>query len=184
MGILLANDIDNYGGGVGLEENEMKWRMKLTADYARNSFFGIEDGLVSTAGVMFGVATATTDRAFVLTVGMVTVLVEATSMGIGAYLSEKSANEVEKRVTVKPVVDGILMFLTYSLAGTYCVSPYGIFGTRVGMYVSVLMTLGALFLLGYLPRKSTRRGLEVFMLGGLAVLIGYFAGGILSKLVF
>lgn len=161
----------------------MKEKKKSDADYLRNWFFGMEDGFVSTSGIMFGIATATTERSFILAAGVVTVLVEATSMGIGAYLSEKSANEVEQRLKAKPLIDGLVMFLAYTFAGTYCVLPYAILGPGTGMYVSVVMTMAALFLLGYLPRRNLRRGGEVLMLGGLAVLIGYVAGGILSKFV-
>ncbi|MFH1611033.1 MAG: VIT1/CCC1 transporter family protein [Patescibacteria group bacterium] len=62
--------------------------------YIREVVFGLEDSLVSTLGVVTGVAVITQDSAMVLVTGCVLIVVEAVSMSAGSYLSSKSAMEV------------------------------------------------------------------------------------------
>lgn len=63
----------------------------------RDLVFGIEDSLVSTLGVITGVAGGTQDRYTVLLAGVVVIIVEALSMAAGTYLSAKSEREVQER---------------------------------------------------------------------------------------
>jgi hypothetical protein len=44
----------------------MKRKPPLDRDYVRSSFFGIEDSLVSTTGLIAGVAVGTQDAKFVI----------------------------------------------------------------------------------------------------------------------
>ena len=157
----------------------------LNPEYFRNIIFGLEDGFVSTVGVLFGIATAVQDRQYILIAGVITVLVEATSMGAGAYLSEKSSREISpnKKRSARLVVDGVLMFGSYMLAGVICVLPYVFWKVRTAMVVSVLATLGGLFLIGYFPHRRVRRGVEVLVLAGLAMLIGLGAGQLLKGIL-
>ncbi len=62
----------------------------------REVVFGMEDGLVSTLGVITGVAAGTANSFVVLLTGFVVVCVESLSMAAGTYLSSKSLTEVEK----------------------------------------------------------------------------------------
>ncbi len=61
----------------------------------RELVFGLEDGLVSTMGVITGVATGTGDRLVIVLSGIVVIFVEALSMAAGTYLSSKSESELE-----------------------------------------------------------------------------------------
>jgi vacuolar iron transporter family protein len=63
----------------------------------REIVFGAEDGMVSTVGSLTGIAAATSDPFTVVLAGFVIVSVESISMGIGAYLSTKSAQEIDER---------------------------------------------------------------------------------------
>lgn len=64
----------------------------------REGIFGLEDGLVSTMGVITGVASGTTTRLVILLAGLVVIFVEALSMAAGSYLSNKSQQELEARM--------------------------------------------------------------------------------------
>lgn len=64
----------------------------------RELVFGLEDGLVSTLGVITGVATGTGNRLLVILTGLVVIFVEALSMGAGSYLSNKSESELEDKM--------------------------------------------------------------------------------------
>jgi predicted membrane protein (TIGR00267 family) len=60
----------------------------------RELVFGLEDSLVSTVGVVIGVAAGTEDRQVVILTGIVLVVVEALSMAAGSFLSSKSHREM------------------------------------------------------------------------------------------
>ncbi len=63
----------------------------------RDIVFGLEDGLVSTVGVLTGIAGGTNDRFVVILSGFVLVIVEALSMGVGSFLSAESESDLQKR---------------------------------------------------------------------------------------
>ena len=63
----------------------------------REMVFGTQDGMVSTLGALTGIAIGSNNHFFVILSGFVVVAVEATSMGVGAYLSTKSVADIAKR---------------------------------------------------------------------------------------
>lgn len=63
----------------------------------RDLIFGLEDSLVSTLGVVIGVAAGTADRSVVILSGLVLVAVEAISMAAGSFLSSKSHRQMLER---------------------------------------------------------------------------------------
>jgi len=62
--------------------------------FIREIVFGFEDSLVSTLGVVTGVAAGTQSQFVVMLTGVVLIFVEGLSMAAGSYLSSKSAREV------------------------------------------------------------------------------------------
>ncbi len=63
----------------------------------RDIVFGLEDGLVSTVGVLTGIASGTNDHFVVILSGFVLVIVEALSMGVGSFLSTQSEKDMQLR---------------------------------------------------------------------------------------
>lgn len=63
----------------------------------REAVFGMEDGMVSTFGVVTGIAASTSDPYTVILAGCVIIAVESISMGVGSYLSSKSQREMDER---------------------------------------------------------------------------------------
>ena len=63
----------------------------------RELVFGIEDSLVSTVGVVVGVAAGAHDARIVVLSGAVLIVVEALSMAAGSFLSSKSHREMLER---------------------------------------------------------------------------------------
>lgn len=63
----------------------------------RELVFGMEDGMVSTFGAITGIAAATHDVFTTVLAGSVIIGVESISMGVGSYLSSKSARDVDVR---------------------------------------------------------------------------------------
>ncbi|WP_175408714.1 VIT family protein [Streptomyces sp. TRM64462] len=73
-------------------------------NWLRAAVLGANDGIVSTAGLVVGVAGATTDRSTLLTAGLAGLLAGSMSMAVGEYVSvstqrdsEKAALAVERR---------------------------------------------------------------------------------------
>ena len=61
----------------------------------RAGVLGANDGIVSTAGVIVGVAGATTERTAILTAGIAALVAGALSMGVGEYVSVSTQRDTE-----------------------------------------------------------------------------------------
>lgn len=153
----------------------------------RNFVFGVEDSLVSTVGLLSGIAVAGIDRSDIVVTGVVLIFVEAFSMGIGSFLSERSAEEyvLRRETTLKrPSKSGLTMFISYLLAGFVPLSPYFFLIGNSALLVSVSLSLVALFLLGFVSGRFSgisvvKDGLRMLVLGGLAIVIGILVGQLL-----
>lgn len=67
----------------------------------RASVLGANDGIVSEAGLVVGVAGATTDRPTLLTAGLAGLVAGAVSMSLGEYVSVSSQRDAEKQLLAK-----------------------------------------------------------------------------------
>src|SRR3989338_44415 len=86
------------------------------ASFLRTFVFGVEDSLVSTVGLLSGIAIAGVPQKAILVSGVVLVSVEAFSMAVGSFLSEQSAEEFLEKKEVSPsnsIANGLLMFVSY-----------------------------------------------------------------------
>ena len=154
---------------------------KLHPEYFKNLVFGIEDSIVSTVGVLFGLASASMDKGTIFTTGLIVISVEAISMGIGSYLSEESTQEIDgQKHKDKPAIEGIIMFCSYYFAGFIPLLPYVMLDTAIAKYVSVVAALITLFFVGFLPNKKAKAGFKMAVLAGFAILIGFAVGKFLK----
>ena len=159
------------------------------ATFIRNFIFGVEDSLVSTVGLVSGVAVAGVDRGTILLTGLVLIVVEALSMGVGSLLAESSTQELvfRKGASLRlPVTGGLIMFVSYFVAGFIPLAPYAFFEVAQAFPLSILASLVALFLLGYgsasvFKGKRTRSALRMLILGGLAIAAGALIGSWLHR---
>lgn len=151
--------------------------------YVRNIIFGIEDSLVSTVGVLSGIA-ATTDTKTVVLVGTIYITVEAFSMAVGSFLSEEFTEEYVARRLVSlrnPLVAGIVMFLASIVAGCIPLLPYLFFDELSAFTVSIVSAVLLLFVVGAVNGRiakvgAVRGGLRLAIVGGLAILLGLGVG--------
>lgn len=70
-------------------------------NWLRASVLGANDGLLSTAGLVMGVAAATTDRTAILIAGVSGLVAGAVSMAIGEYVSVSTQRDTEKALIAK-----------------------------------------------------------------------------------
>ena len=69
--------------------------LKARLNWLRAGVLGANDGIISTAGLVIGVAAATTARGPVLTAGVAGLAAGAVSMALGEYVSVSSARDTE-----------------------------------------------------------------------------------------
>jgi vacuolar iron transporter family protein len=70
-------------------------------NWLRAGVLGANDGIVSTAGLVIGVAAATTDRAAIATAGAAGLAAGAMSMAAGEYVSVSTQRDTEKALLAK-----------------------------------------------------------------------------------
>src|SRR3989338_4652242 len=136
----------------------MKPTTLRSALFLRNLIFGVEDGLVSTVGLLSGIAIAGVDRETIFLTGVVLIFVEAFSMAAGSFLSEASVEEMGggEDDTRGSVTAGAVMFASYFAAGLVPLLPYLYFDVTSAFSVSVACSVFALFILGYWSGRGTR----------------------------
>jgi VIT1/CCC1 family predicted Fe2+/Mn2+ transporter len=81
--------------------------------YLRNIIFGVEDSLVSTVGLLSGIAVEHVSSPTILLTGFVYITVEAFSMSVGSFLSEESAEEVAAGKSVAPLMPALGAFIMF-----------------------------------------------------------------------
>lgn len=157
--------------------------------YFRNFIFGVEDSLVSTVGLLSGIAIAGVPRATIFLTGMVLIFVEGFSMGVGSFLSEDSSEgfiHQGETKDIRVILAAIIMFISYFFAGFIPLFPYTIWETEQAFPFSILLSLVALFLLGLFSarvshRKYLHTAFKMLIIGGLAIGLGVFVGAIVNQ---
>lgn len=153
----------------------------------RNFVFGVEDSLVSTVGLLSGIAAAGEPSRTIILAGVVLIFVEAFSMGVGSLLSENATQEfgAEARVPLsRSTLGGIIMFFSYFASGFIPLLPYLLFERSVAFPSSIVASLLALFVLGILSARLSRvalakKGFQMLVLGGVAIALGALVGYLL-----
>lgn len=138
----------------------------------REIIFGLEDGLVSTLGVVTGIAEGTKDRFVIILSGVIVIAVESLSMAAGTYLATKSEEEAlfvgKARRLIRaliptrqpsPVRNAAIMGISYTLGGAVPVLPYLVFPVRAAIGISIGATVVALFLVGAGKARLTQTSL-------------------------
>ena len=159
-----------------------------SVSYFRNFVFGVEDSLVSTVGLLSGVAIANVPKSTILLTGVVLLFVEAVSMTGGSFLSEYSVDEYERRnerVTKSTLISSLIMFLSYFISGFIPLFPYMILPVSEALVTSAILSVVFLFILGVIGAKISktnviRNGFRMAIIGGTAIAVGVLAGTWLS----
>ena len=148
----------------------------------------MEDSLVSTVGLLSGVAAASISKETILLTGVILIFVEAFSMAVGSFLSEHSVEDyIAQRETsaITPFWGGVVMFISYFVAGFIPLFPYALFEVLPALWLSISLSLISLLVLGLVGARFAKvniwkGGLRMFLIGGVAILIGVVVGRFLS----
>lgn len=157
--------------------------------YMRSFVFGVEDSVVSTVGLVTGIASVGTQKPVILLTGFILIFVEAFSMAVGDLVSDNTVKEIETRKEtplVSSLAPAAVMFASYLISGFAVLLPYVAFEPGVALPISVTLSLFILFCLGMLGGRLSgtslfRNGITLSSVGGAAILIGMAAGYVLNE---
>lgn len=162
-------------------------KIALHEDYFRSIMFGLQDGLVSTTGVVVGISAGVSNQAIIILASFVAVSVEASSMAAGQYSSEKAVHQMDKSGKHRDdlIIGAGLMFFAYLFAGLIPILPFLIFPVHTARIMSICAAMISLFLVGYIKGRivkhaAARSALEMLLIGGLATIIGLLVGNFLK----
>ncbi|MEK9178738.1 MAG: VIT1/CCC1 transporter family protein [Patescibacteria group bacterium] len=148
--------------------------------------FGLQDGIVSTTGVVVGISTGVSDKAIIILAAFVAVTVEATSMAAGQYSSEKAVHQLDKtgRHTDNLYIGAAIMFIAYLLGGAFPILPIAVFPQEMSRIFALISAFSGLFLIGLLKghlveHRPLRSAVELFIIGSIATIVGVVVGYLL-----
>lgn len=155
----------------------------LHEDYLRSLMFGLQDGIVSTTGVVLGISTGVDSKAIIILAALVAVTVEATSMAAGQYSSEKAVHQLDKtgKHTDSLLIGAIIMFIAYLIGGSFSIIPVVLLDQPLSKIVAIVSAFIGLFIIGYIKgqivdHKPLRSAAELFVIGSIATTIGIVVG--------
>jgi VIT1/CCC1 family predicted Fe2+/Mn2+ transporter len=154
----------------------------------RNAIFGVEDALVSTVGLLSGIAIQGVAHGTVLLTGLVYIFVEGFSMAVGSFLAEESAEEYEAGSAVsnrKPFLGAVAMFVSSVIAGFVPVVPYLLLSGTATETASIVLSIVFLGVLGFVHARIAKlsvwpRVIRMVILGGGAIVVGVVVGALVG----
>ena len=162
--------------------------------YIRDLVYGASDGIITTFGVVAGVAGGELSSLAVLVVGAANLAADGVSMGVGNLLAIR-ANESARAAEGLPEEEafpwkhGTATLVAFVAAGAVPLLPYLLPGVDSRRFAwSALLTMGSLFTVGVGRAAVTRGrcwtgGLEMLLLGGVVAVIAYGAGALIAAIV-
>ena len=143
----------------------------------RNLTYGIEDSLISTTGVLVGVASAGFSLPAILMTGGILIFVEASSMAFGAFMADESFLITAKTAyTISQVLFyAAVMFMSYALAGIIPMIPF-VLKWPHAIPASVVLSMTALFLLALWIQGNVAKALFLTAIGT-AIMFASIAAG-------
>jgi VIT1/CCC1 family predicted Fe2+/Mn2+ transporter len=161
----------------------MARRRQINQSYFKSIIFGFEDGLVSTTGMVAGLAAGSQNAKIVILGGLVNIASEGLSMGAGEFISERGIHAMRgNRHTDNAALSGVIMSLSFAVAGFIPLLPVMTMSFPKSLYTSLGAALLALFLLGVVKTRAIRAkgplrsAIETLVIGGGAALIGFLVG--------
>ncbi|KKP81051.1 MAG: Membrane protein, partial [Candidatus Levybacteria bacterium GW2011_GWB1_35_5] len=114
--------------------------------------FGLQDGIVSTTGVVVGISIGVSNKQIIVLAALVAVMVEASSMAAGQYSSEKAVHQMDKtgKHTDNLYIGALIMFIAYMIGGAFSIIPTLIFDQPIARILAIISSFVGLFIIGYI----------------------------------
>ena len=169
--------------------------------HLRGLVFGGMDGTLTTFALLAAVeGSKQTSSAFLLVIGISTVLADALSMAAGEYLSAKAEMELHGAAADEPgpLEKGLAMFVAFTAFGSLpligCVASTALsrsalaLSADAGFPISVAITAATLFALGAFKSHFGagiwwQAGFEVAGIGGAAACVAFFTARVVERLL-
>jgi VIT1/CCC1 family predicted Fe2+/Mn2+ transporter len=168
-------------------------------DYLGEFVYGGIDGAVTTFAVVAGATGAQFDTKVLLVLGFANLIADGFSMSIGAYLSNKSEQElmVKRGESVidepSPIINGVTTYISFILVGLVPLLSYTfdlIFNLGLNNLFAIASGLTALAFVGIGLLKSKvahtnvlRAVTETLILGAIAAGFAYVLGDLLERII-
>ena len=154
----------------------------------REILMGAQDNLTTVLAVMLGVSIGSGRADLVALAGLSAAVAEAVSMGGVLYNSTRAEEALEAhlrsdgpatpapaRMTLAPALSGFVTFAAAMLAGLIPLAPFLILPLPAAVYVSIVASVTALFLLGSAIGRISgaawwREGFRLLLVAGLAAI--------------
>ncbi len=156
--------------------------------YLPDFIFGGIDGLVTTFAVVSGVVGASLSPFIILILGFANLFADGFSMAVSNYLSSKSAEDLSQNHSNKSALKaGSVTFASFIIVGFIPLLPFVVNFQSHNFIISVILTLLAFFLVGYIKGLITGKrkfisALQTLLIGALAAIIAYVVGYLISRL--
>ena len=108
-------------------------------------------------------------------------------MAAGQYSSEKAVHQMDKssKHTDSLLIGAVIMFFSYLIGGSFSIIPTLIFNQPLARYIAIASAFIGLIVIGYakgkvVDHKPIRSAIELFIIGGIATVIGLIVGLVLK----
>ena len=168
-------------------------------NYLKSTVYGGLDGIITTFAIVAGVAGASLEASIVLILGFANLIADGISMAAGDYLSTKSENYYYHTKALhhletphSPFKSGFTTFISFAIFGFIPLFSYVLLYTLEfnfnAFFISIILTVIALFILGIIKSKITNKnwfksGIETLVIGGIAAIVAYGIGYFVASLV-
>ena len=165
----------------------------------KDFILGFQDGIVSSLGLVLGVAVATLNSSVVIISGISGALAEFISMAAVAYTSTEAAEAFYKteadhkkwkipKEYKSPFESSLLVGFSDLAGSAIAIIPFLILKLNTAIVVSIILSALFLFLTGVIETKLTtgnwiKSGLKLTIIGLIAAFAGYLIGRILGAIV-
>lgn len=168
-------------------------------DYLSEFVYGGIDGAVTTFAVVAGATGARFDIKILLVLGFANLIADGFSMGVGSYLSTKSARELKQKRgestadEPSPVINGVSTYVSFIIVGLVPLLAYTvdlIFDLHLDnlFVIASVLTALAFIGIGYLKSKVAhapvmRAVAETLILGVIAASFAFVLGDVLERII-
>lgn len=169
---------------------------KARLNKLRAAVLGANDGIISTASVVMGVAGAGASQQSIFIAGLAALVAGALSMAVGEYVSVSSQSDAEKAHIAKhhsgnhaaheitnPTHAAIASLLSFTAGGLVPFAAIIVSPHEIGVVSTIIAVVLALFVTGYasatIGGASRQRATLRVVLGGIAAMIITYGVGAL-----
>ena len=170
-------------------QQNSKYKLNILRNYIADIVYGANDGIITTFTLISGIEGAKFPSVIVIVLGVVNLFADGISMGASSYLSFRADAAMKRAYCgyLESFYHGFATFLSFILCGAVPLISFLIPKFYEYQFlISCIMTAVTLFLIGawrmiIIKQGWLQGGLEMLLVGGIAAILGYTIGNILTR---